>query len=221
MMMTTDSIYDEANPIRLVIADDHELILTGIKKILSFSKVFDIVGCASNGKDAIELVKFHKPDILLIDISMPILDGIQTVKQVKASMPNIACVILTASQDRDSIKKSLTAGANGYLSKDSNLKEFEDALIKIQLGERVFSSSILQIVNDIDNESSKKEPTPITKREQEILNFLALGLKTSQIADKLNISSRTVENHRYHIKNKLGLNSSAELIRFAVLHDEE
>ncbi len=216
--MIDSSVLSTNDRIRLVIVDDHELMISGIKRILGFANQFDILGCASNGEGGLELVSFHQPDILLTDISMPVMDGIELVKQVKESFSHINCVMLTAFEDSNHIKKALAVGADGYLSKEIGAKFLIDALIKVHLGERAFSKGVLEFLKG--NHTIDESPAvTLTKREQEILNLIASGMKNIEIAEHLHLSYRTVENHRYHISKKLGVNSSAELIRFAVLNE--
>ncbi len=216
--MIDSSVLQAGERIRLVIVDDHELMIAGIKRILGFSEQFDILGCASNGEGGLELVTFHQPDILLTDIAMPIMDGIELVQQVKESLPNVNCIMLTAFDDEEYIKRALTVGADGYLSKEIGAKYLIEALIKVHLGERAFSKSVLEYLKG--NHTVEDSPAiTLTKREQEILNHIAAGMKNVEIAEHLNLSYRTVENHRYHISKKLGVSSSAELIRFAILNE--
>lgn len=212
-----NDIFNEENKIRIIIADDHELVLSGIKRVLSFSDKFEIVGSAGNGKEALKLVEFHRPDILLTDIFMPVMDGIEAVKAVKKTGLRVYCVMLTAFEDSDHINNAMSAGADGYLSKEIGAKHLIDVLVDVMMGERVFSKSVLNLMRG-NYSAGEESRIKLTKREQEVLNLIGLGLKNVDIAERLHLSYRTVENHRYHITKKLGVNSSAELVRFAVLN---
>ncbi len=210
--------------IKVVLADDHEIIRVGLRRILSVDKKLVILAEASDGTSAIELVKEHYPHIVLMDISMPFLDGIEATRQIKKEFPDVIVIILTAFEDFHFIDKALTAGADGYISKDVSPQLLIEAIYKALDGERVFSKSILNVLNrrilEPRSESSSNINISLTKREQEILNYVAMGKTSQEIADILGISVRTVQVHRANIIQKLGLNSAAELIRFAIFHSE-
>ncbi len=205
--------------IKIVIADDHEVVRAGIKRLLSVDKDIHIIDEASDGFDAVELVKYHKPDIALLDIMMPRMNGIEAAKIIKAELSYIFVAMLTAFEDFKHIDDALSAGADGYLSKSIGAKELIDALRRIYKGERVLSKSI---VNTLQKKYSADKigidtNIIITKREQEILDLVALGKTSPEIAEKLNLSVRTVESHRYNIMKKLGVKNTASLVRYAVV----
>ncbi|MFN3781172.1 MAG: response regulator [Candidatus Kapaibacteriota bacterium] len=217
--------YDELLPeeITVVIADDHELIRAGVKRILSTEKRIKILAEAEDGKMAFELIRVYRPDVVLIDISMPRLNGIELAKMVKEQYPKTIVLMLTAYEDYQNVEQALSAGADGYLSKNINPNFLIDAIYRAYLGERVFSKSILRVLEkpsafvsetDIGNVS-------ITKRETEILSYLALGKTSKEIADILGLSVRTVQNHRANIMQKLGIQTAAGLVRFAVIYTSQ
>ncbi len=210
--------FDENNPISIIIADDHEVVRAGIRRLLSMDKSLKIIDEASNGRDAADLVAYHKPTIALLDIMMPMMSGIDAVKKIKMTSPDTFVVMLTAFEDSNHLEKALMAGADGYLTKDIGAKDLIKAIHTVLLGERVFSKSIIMIMQNryVPNLQVDEQIT-ITKREQEILNLIALGRKTAEISDTLSLSSRTVETHRYNLMKKLKLNSAAELVRYAVV----
>ncbi len=216
-------IYDVANPITIVMADDHEVVRAGLRRLLSVDKELKIVDEASNGRDALELVKYHKPDIALLDIMMPVMNGIECVRQIKRSGLDTFTVMLTAFEDSSHLEQALSAGADGYLAKDVGSKELINSLKKVIFGERVFSKSIILLLQNkfsVETDTTN-ESIVITKREQEILNLVAIGKKSIEIADALSISVRTVESHRYNIMQKLGIKNTAGLIRYAVMNNPE
>ncbi len=206
--------------IKLVIADDHEVIRAGLRRLLSVDKSIFIVDEASNGLQAVELVKYHKPDIALLDILMPQMDGIEATKIIKTTYPDVLVVILTAFEDADHLEKALEAEADGYLTKDIGTKELLTALHDVFLGERVFSKSIINLLQNTYNynDSSSSSHISISKREQEILNYVALGKTSVEISEILNISHRTVQSHRSNVMQKLKIKTAGELIRYAVIN---
>lgn len=211
------SLFSQENPIKIIIADDHEVVRSGLKRLLKFEEDFKIIGIGADGIEAVELVEYHKPDVLLIDVYMPRMNGIEAVKEIRKKKIDVFCIILTAFEDANHINNAISAGADGYLSKDVSAKDLVNSIRTVVEGERVFSKSIIQLMQgrlSLNNAS----PVALTKREQEILNFVALGKKNIEIAKELSISCRTVENHRYHIIKKLDIKNSADLVRFAVLN---
>ena len=207
--------------IKIVIADDHEVIRAGLRRLLSVDKSILILDEATNGLKAIELVKYHKPDIALLDILMPQMDGIEATKRIKTTCPDVLVVILTAFEDAEHLEKALAAEADGYLTKDIGTKELIAALHDVFLGERVFSKSIvnlLQSTYSYNDTSNTTAHISISKREQEILNYVALGKTSLEISQTLNISHRTVQSHRSNIMQKLRIKTAGELIRYAVIN---
>lgn len=211
-----DSFFDNVE-IRIVIADDFDVVRVGLKRLLSIDRSLRVVDEAVNGEDAIKLVRYHKPDIALLDINMPKMNGIDATKIIKNEIPDVFVVILTAFEDSHYIENALNAGADGYLYKDIGTKYLVNSLHSVVKGERVFSQSILKFLQNqyVPNRESDKQVS-ISPREQQILNLVANGLTSQEIADKLNISNRTVESHRYNIMQKLSVKNTAELIRFAL-----
>ncbi len=206
--------------IKIVIADDHEVIRAGLRRLLSVDKSILILDEAPNGLKAIELVKYHKPDIALLDILMPQMDGIEATKIIKTTCPDVLVVILTAFEDAEHLEKALEAEADGYLTKDIGTKELIAALHDVFLGERVFSKSIVNLLQSTYgyNDTSSIAHISISKREQEILNYVALGKTSLEISQILNISHRIVQSHRSNIMQKLRIKTAGELIRYAVIN---
>jgi DNA-binding NarL/FixJ family response regulator len=203
----------------IILADDHDVVRAGIKRLLSIDKTLQVIDEAANGENAVELVNYHKPDIALIDINMPKMNGIVATEMIKEANLDTCVVILTAYDDSSHMEKALQAGADGYLIKDIGSKDLIDSMHRVVMGERVFSKSVLSILQSKHWSSSDDDnQVVITKREQEILNNVALGKTSIEIADLLNISTRTVESHRYNLMKKLSVKNTAELVRFAVMN---
>lgn len=207
--------------ITLILADDHEIVRVGLKRFLSFDSNIDIIAEASNGEDAITFVTELEPDIVLLDINMPKVDGIKAAFELRKLFPNLKIIMLSAHEDSFHLEKALRAGANGYLSKEIEVRELLPALQAVMRGERVFSRSILHLIqrNSISVEDTNGAAVTLTRREQEILGLVAQGMTSTEIAEKLSISPRTVETHRFNLITKFGVKNTAGLVRFAILNE--
>ena len=204
--------------IRVILADDHEIVRAGMKRLISIDKDIEIVDEAKNGQEAVELVTYHKPDIAILDILMPRMNGIDAAAKIKEKFPEILVIMLTAFEDHDHVENAISAGANGYLIKDISAKELTKAIRQVMNGERVFTNSIIKLMQKkyVKDSSDSEKSIVITKREQEILNLVAKGKTSPEIAEVLFISTRTVESHRYNLMQKLGVKNAAGLVRYAV-----
>ncbi len=206
-------------PIRVIIADDHEISRIGIRRLLSIAPDIDIIGEAADGAQALEVSRTKKPDVVLLDVLMPNVSGIEAAQRIKAELKETAVIMLSAAEDEKSIERAMFAGADGYLSKEVTSEELISAIRTVVLGERVFSRSILNLLEGKAQDQKVEEPpVSLTKREEEIVTLVAKGLTSQEIAKKLFISPRTVETHRARIMDKLGVNNAAGLVRFALLH---
>lgn len=215
------NIFNENNPLTIVMADDHEVVRAGLRRLISIDKSIKILEEANNGEDALKMVIYHKPVIALLDILMPRMTGIEAVDKIKKEAPDTFCVMLTAFEDSKHLEEAMSAGADGYLSKDISAKDLIESLFQIAMGERVFSKSIIKIMQSRNfAQDTDSERISITKREQDVLNLVAKGKTSAEISDMLNISTRTVEAHRYNLMQKLGIKNAAGLARFAVLQTD-
>ncbi len=210
-----------AQSITVILADDHEIVRVGLKRFLSIDPTIQIIAEATNGEDAVAMTVLYRPNIVLLDINMPRMDGIRAASEIKKQAPGVKIVMLSAHEDSYHLEKALGAGANGYLSKEIEAKELLPALQAVIRGERVFSRSILQLIqrNSASIDDNSGAAVSLTKREQEILGMVVKGLTSSEIADKLSISPRTVETHRFNLITKFGVKNTAGLVRFAVLNE--
>lgn len=209
----------ESNPVRVILADDHEIVRAGIRRLLSINRAIKILDEASNGLDLVDIVEYHRPDVVITDIMMPKMNGIEALKKIREKKIDCQVIMLTAYEDSFHLENALEAGADGYLSKDINAKELVEAIFEVIKGERVFSKSVVRLIQKKGSSSSELDSSPIiiTKREQEILDLVAKGKTSQYIADKLFISVRTVESHRYNLMQKLDVSNVAELIRYSIM----
>lgn len=211
---------DINNPIRILIADDHEISRIGIRRLLSSAADIEVVAETVNGAQTIDLARTLKPNLILMDVLMPQVSGIEAAQRIKAEMPECNIIMVSSAEDQTSIQRAIYAGADGYLSKEVTSNELIEAIRKVMLGERVYSRTVLAQLEGTPSEtrSSDTPPISLTKREEEIVALVAKGLTSQDIGKKLFISPRTVETHRARIMDKLGVNNAAGLVRFALLH---
>ncbi len=215
------------NKIRILIADDHALVRSGLIKLLESFKEIIIVGEASDGEEAVAMTKKMQPDVLVIDLSMPKLSGIDATRQICATMPSVKVLVLTMHDNEEYVYQILKSGANGYMLKDSGREELAMAIRAVARGETFFSKRISDLVlngylqkANAPHDTNIDDDLPLTKREKEVLYYIAEGLNNSQIAERLFISPRTVDTHRTNIMQKLDIHDAPNLIRFA-LHKKD
>lgn len=193
----------------------------GVKSVLSDEENIELVGEVGNAKDLYELLKTTNPDVIITDISMPDISGIELSKYVSENYPKINILILSMHSNEEFITKSLAAGANGYLPKDTSMDELLEAINVIYKGENYFNKNISDTLlkSLISKSKPSKENTKngtLTKREREIISHVVDGLSNKEIACKLFISIRTVDSHKNNIMQKLNLKSSVELVKYAI-----
>ena len=201
--------------IRILLADDHPLIRAGFKSLLGKNERFEIVGEAENGKELLELAGTLHPDIILTDISMPLTNGLDAVEQLSDLYPSIRSIVLTMHDEREYILRALKVGASGYLLKNIERFELERAIISVFEGGKYFSPIVTNILADAVVKPEVPDSGDITPREKEVLELVAKGNSTKQVADILGISVRTVESHRINMLKKMKVNNTAELIKKA------
>lgn len=205
--------------IRVVLADDHVFVRDGIKSLLENEANIEVVGEAIDGADALEVVAANKPDLLIVDIRMPNLTGIEVVEKLRSDNNNVKIIMLSMHESEEYVLKSIKAGADGYLLKGSSKDEFLKALHTIANGGKYFSGDISSIlIGQLTNGSLSAEPKQnfgeemmITKREKEILTLLLSGKGNKEIAEALDISKRTAEVHRFNLMKKLKVKNLMEL----------
>lgn len=202
--------------IKVMLADDHALIREGFRSLLGKNELFEIVGEAENGKELMQLITQSTPDVVLVDINMPQMSGLEVLEQTKKIRPEIKFIILTMHEEREYIKRALTAGAEGYLLKNVEKAELEKAIKTVSEGGKYFSPLITNILAEYVAKPAAAPAAEISPREKEVLELVAQGFSTKQIADKLDISVRTVESHRINMLKKLEVSNTAELIRKSI-----
>ena len=204
----------------LAIAEDHRILRDGLKSLLTSTHLFEVVCEAENGVEAIRCVKTHTPDLLLLDLSMPILGGMSVIKEIKDRHPNTKILVLTMHESEEYLFEALRLGADGYCTKDSGRKELLKAIEKVLEGGKYVSPGIAEKVLDgyLKNKQAIKPRylDPISRREKEILKLVGEGYHNKQIAEILFISPKTVEKHRSNIMNKLNIHTVAGLTAYAI-----
>lgn len=211
--------------ISILLADDHTIVRQGIRSLLEARAHLKVVGEAATGREAVEKVGKLAPDVIIMDISMPQLNGLEATRQIRKLYPNCKVLVLTMHENRESVRQILKAGAQGYVVKKSAATELFDAIEAVHKGNAFFSPVISKFLLD-DYLHEKDIPEPIlSPREVEILQLVAEGHGNKEIADMLSLSVKTVEGHKDNIKKKLGTSGKAGIIRYAIrkgiIHPEE
>jgi len=198
--------------IRVLLVDNHPLVLDGLRAVLETYDDIDIAGAASNARLALEMAQTVKPDVVLMDINMPLLNGIDAIELFKRQLPATRILMLSMHDSREYISTSIMRGASGYVLKDVSTSEIVAAIHAVASGGTYFSSGVSEAL--LDNAEKKAEG--LSSRENDVLVLVAEGSSNREIASKLGISEATVETHRKNIKKKLGIASTAGLTRYAI-----
>jgi two-component system, NarL family, response regulator DegU len=205
--------------IRLMLVDDHQMLRQGLRRSLE-EEGFYVVGEASDGEQAVRLVPAAKPDVILMDVSMPDMDGIEATRRIIQNDPDKRIVMLTMHADKDLIDAAIKAGAVGYLTKDCSTDEVIEAVRMAANGETALSpqlaKTMLSEVRKIDEKAAREEDRLVTKREEEVLQLIADGCSTPEVAQKLYISQKTVKNHLASIYEKLNARDRTQAVLLAV-----
>jgi DNA-binding NarL/FixJ family response regulator len=208
-------------PIRIVLADDHTVVRKGLRLLLESQSGFVVIADAADGRETVALVEKHQPDVVVMDVAMPILNGIEAARQISTRHPQTAIVFLSMHSDESYVLKALKSGARAYLLKDSAEYDLINAIKAVSEGKAFFSPAISKmLVEDYMRQMREKDVEDsyelLTTREREILQLLAEGKNNKDVAALLNLSPYTVETHRANIFQKLNLHSTADLILYAV-----
>jgi len=215
--------------LRILIADDHELARRGIRAVLDGHADWEVCAEAKDGREAVELAAREKPDVVLLDIGMPNLNGLEAARQILAANPNVAILILTMHDSDNTVREVLRAGARGFLLKSDAGKDLIAAVEALQLQRTFFTTRVSQMVLDgyldrdqngpsreLEGVSREASNDVLTTREREVIQLLAEGKTSKEVAVMLNLSVKTAETHRTNLMRKLGLHSVADLTRYAV-----
>jgi DNA-binding NarL/FixJ family response regulator len=208
-------------PVRILLADDHTVVRKGLRLLLESVPEFQVIADAADGRDAVSLAEQHRPDVVVMDVAMPILNGIEAARQITGKLPGAAIVFLSMHGDESYVLRALKAGARAYLLKDSAEYDLIQAVKAVSEGKAFFSPAISKmLVEDYMRQLQERGVEDsfelLTTREREVLQLLAEGKNNKDVATLLNLSLYTVETHRSNIFQKLNLHSQAELILYAI-----
>jgi len=206
--------------IRILMVDDHSMVRHALSAMLSALQDMQVVGEAANGREALNLCRKHLPDVVVMDVSMPDMNGIEATERIKAEFPKIRVVAVSMYTDTDLVERMIKAGASGYLLKNASFQELQTAVREAAAGRCYLSSTVTSVVLErfVRNPDQAPETmtSGLTPREREVLQLLAEGYRSKEIAELLSLSTRTVEHHRRQIMDRLGLKSVAALTKYAV-----
>lgn len=209
------------NKIKIVLLDDHQMFRDGVKAVLGDEAHIELIGETGSGKELFELLAQIEPDLVITDISLPDISGIEVASRIVKLYPNVKVLMLSMHTNEEFIVKALEAGAHGYLPKDTSMEELLEAINTIYLGENYFNKDISNVIlkgliNKSKSNSAEEKAEALTRREKEIVKLVVEGLSNKEIAEKLYISIRTVDSHKTNILQKLNLKSTVELVKYAI-----
>jgi DNA-binding NarL/FixJ family response regulator len=206
--------------VKLVIADDHVLIREGIKKLLELEESLEILGLASDGNEAIELVKTLKPDVILLDINMPHLSGIEALKIIKSDFPSTKVIMLTIHEDAEYLIETVNIGAEGYVLKDADVSSLVKAILKVNGGDiyihPTLSGILIKEYKKKDQRQEEINNSSLTRREYEVIKLISKGYNNKEIATELFISEKTVKNHVSNIFKKIKVTDRTQAALYAI-----
>ncbi len=204
------------NPLRVIVADDHTLVRAGFCSLVRHIPGVEVVAEAQDGHEALDLIAEHRPDIVLLDITMPRLNGLDVAARVVESHPHVRVIILSMHPDEEYVLRALRIGVAGYLIKDAGTQELEMAIESVAQGKTFLSPSISEKVAQYVRRVGDGSEEVLTSRQREVLQLIAEGLTNREIAEILGISVKTVESHRTHLMNRLEIHDVAGLVRYAI-----
>ena len=207
--------------ISILIADDHGIVREGLRRLLESQQDFEVVGEASDGQEVLTSVKTLRPDVAVLDITMPRLGGLETLERLRSNHPNVKVILLSVHGDPPFIQSAIALGADGYILKDGRADEIVTAVREVVQGGSYFSPAVArEIVDQMRSpQAAAKDPfSLLSGREREVLHQIAEGLSAKEVAVALDISVKTVEAHRTSLMRKLGVRKATELVRYALRH---
>jgi DNA-binding NarL/FixJ family response regulator len=212
-------------PVRVVLADDQRLVRESLGTLLGLLDGIELVASAADGEEAVTLVDLHKPEVVLMDLRMPRLDGIAATRRLRESQPEVSVIALTTYADDESVLGALRAGARGYLTKDAGSEDIRKAILTVAAGEAALDPAVQHHVvsalasetatSDCDTVAGAELPDELTPREAEVLALIAEGLTNAEIADRLVVNQTTVKSHINHLFAKAGLRDRAQAVNYA------
>jgi DNA-binding NarL/FixJ family response regulator len=204
-------------PIRVLIADDHEVVAEGLRHLVEAEKDIEVVACVGDGREAVQQSRDLQPDVVLMDLSMPELNGADATRAILERDPRCRVIVLSMYSQREYVRRALKAGAAGYVVKRSAAREVVEAIRAVHAGQRYLSPRVADVV--LEDYTDEKQDDPLARlsaREREVLQLLAEGRTGAQIAERLALSQKTVETYRARLVEKLGIRDLAGLVRFAI-----
>ncbi|MBZ0167585.1 MAG: response regulator transcription factor [Candidatus Omnitrophica bacterium] len=208
------------NKLDIILADDHEIFREGLKSLIDKDAAINIVAEARDGEELLQAVRKNRCDVIVTDLSMPNMDGLVAIRRILKSRPRARILVLTMLKDHEHFRHAMNSGACGYILKDDAYEQFVTAVKTLARGKKYISPSVSQLETDRYLRTMEDTEAPslsiLTKRELQILRFVAAGLANKNIANELNISVRTVETHRNNLTNKLGIKATAGLVKYAL-----
>jgi two-component system, NarL family, response regulator NreC len=209
--------------IRVLLVEDHTLVRSGVRSLLEASNEVQVIGEAANGREAVDLSRQLSPELVLMDVAMPELNGIEAARQIRAAQPDVRVVMLSMHEDQQYVFESLKAGANGYVLKASAFQELLLAISTAMSGKNYISPALSGTLMDdyvrrAQGDQKDSELAKLSGREREVLQLIAEGKSSAEVADLLHISVRTVDTHRHNLMSKLEIHSIAGLTKFAIRH---
>lgn len=210
----------DSKKIKIIIAEDHKIMIDGLKSLLKDHNDIDVVGVASNGREAIALLVAYEVDVAVVDISMPEMDGVELTKYIKERHPSVKVLVLSMHKQERHISRIAAAGIDGYILKDNGQREFVDSLRKLVETGYYYDQEVAHIIikrlHEVHHPEHMQTAVKLTRREQQVLTLIGQGLQSKEVAEKLFIAKSTVESHKGALKEKLGLRDVKALIRYAI-----
>jgi DNA-binding NarL/FixJ family response regulator len=203
--------------IKVILVDDHQMFREGLKFVLKQIPEFNIIGEASNGQEYLKLLEQSLPDVVLMDIGMPVMDGIEATEKTSEQFPSVNVIALSMFSDQEYYHKMVAAGVKGFLIKEAGIDELEKAIKTVQTGNAYFSQELLRniIVNISNPKVTSRDPFQLTKREEEVLQMICKGFTTKEISDLMFISQKTVEGHKTNLLSKTNSKNTINLMLYA------